>query len=50
MVNSNKLDMDNTQHKLIVGHVIRKLVKVGIDRFVESWNNHRIPCKGIPAV
>jgi hypothetical protein len=29
---------------------VRKIVKIGLDRFIDSWNNHRIPGRnrGIP--
>ena len=40
--------MEDAGHKWVVGYVVRKLVTVGLNRFIESWNCHRIPCKGIP--
>lgn len=51
MVNQGEIDMDVPIQKEIVGNVVRKLVKIGIDRFRRSWNYHRIPgpCKAIPA-
>ena len=52
MCNLNEIDMDLEHHKIVIGYVIRKLVQIGINKFVTSWNHHRIPgpCKGIPII
>ena len=36
--------------KLTIGYVVRKLVRIGLDRMVDSWNLHKIPGpnRGIP--
>ena len=40
--------MDLHIDKFCVGYVVRSLVNIGIERFKNSWNNHRIPKKGVP--
>ena len=44
------VDMDNPIQKWTIGFVVRSLVTVGLNRFIDSWNNHRIsgPSRGIP--
>ena len=44
------IDMDDAQQKWVIGYVLRCLVTVGINRFIDSWNNHRISGvnRGIP--
>jgi hypothetical protein len=40
--------MDLHIDKFCVGYIVRSLVNIGIERFKNSWNNHRIPKKGVP--
>ena len=44
------IDMDDLKQKWRIGYVVRSLVTVGLNRFVDSWNNHRISGvnRGIP--
>jgi hypothetical protein len=42
----SKIDVENIEsHKYCVGYLCRKLVSIGIERFIKSWNHHRIPGK-----
>ena len=40
--------MDLHIDKVCVGYIVRSLVNIGIERFKDAWNHHRIPKKGIP--
>ena len=44
------IDIDDAKQKWTIGYVTRCLVTVGLNRFVDSWNNHRISGvnRGIP--
>ena len=46
------IDLEDPFQKWTFGYVTRKLVTVGLNRFVAAWNNHRIPGpnRGIPSV
>jgi hypothetical protein len=46
--NSNLLNMDLHIDKFCVGYIVRSLVNIGIERFKNSWNYHRIPKKSVP--
>ena len=35
------IDLENQYQKWTIGYVTRKLVTVGLQRFIASWNNHR---------
>ena len=42
--------MDDVYQKWTIGYVTRCLVSIGLNRFIDSWNNHRIygVNRGIP--
>ena len=44
------IDIDDAKQKWTIGYVTRSLVTVCLNRFVDSWNNHRISevNRGIP--
>lgn len=48
--NLSLLSTDDRLQKWTIGYVTRNLVTIGLNRFIESWNHHRIPGpnRGIP--
>lgn len=40
---NSMIDLENEYQKWTIGYVTRKLVTVGLQRFIASWNNRRIP-------
>ena len=49
-VEKSLIHNDDENQMWCVGFVVRNLVTVGLNRFMASWNHHRIPGvnKGIP--
>ena len=49
---SSLIDTDDRMQKWAISFVTRNLVTVGLNRFIASWNNHRIPGpnRGIPLI
>ncbi|WAQ94000.1 hypothetical protein MAR_006471, partial [Mya arenaria] len=43
MVNRDHLDMDDELIKYCLSNICVPLAEIGIERFVNSWNLHRIP-------
>lgn len=43
LVQRGLIDMDLQIDKVSVGHCVRSLVSIGLNRFQQSWNHHRIP-------
>jgi hypothetical protein len=43
-------DSDDSLQKWSIGWLTINLVEVGLNRFLQSWNHHRIPTKGIPII
>ena len=42
------VNMEDDVDKFCVSYVLRKVCLVGLQRFIEAWNNHPVPHKGIP--
>ena len=40
---NSMIGLENQYQKWTIGYVTRKFVTVGLQRFLASWNNHRIP-------
>ena len=43
MDNDGVIDMENDVHKFCVSFITGEVAKVGLDRVVGAWNQHRIP-------
>ena len=43
MLEQGDINLDDSLHKFCTSWVSIKVVSVGIDLFIKSWNNHPIP-------
>ena len=49
LVEQDALDMEDDSTKFSVSSVVMDVCRVGVLRFVDSWNNHPIPGKAASA-
>ena len=49
LVEQDALDMEDDSTKFSVSSVVMDVCRVGVRRFVDSWNNHPIPGKAASA-